>query len=81
MPITTPRLPDKLLGHALPEIATNLGISHLVLTSGFQSYAASHAGYLYFSQDGHWNESGHNLAAQLTADFLTEKGLIPPSPR
>lgn len=68
--------PDRLLA----DITAELEIPHLVLTAGFQSFAAAHSGYLYFEQDGHWNAAGHRLAAKLTADFLSEQGWIPPAP-
>jgi len=32
---------------------------------------------LYFRQDAHWNPAGHQLAADLLADYLIEQGLQP----
>jgi hypothetical protein len=33
---------------------------------------------LYFPSDGHWNEAGHELAAQLIFEFLLAEDLIEP---
>ncbi len=50
-------------------------IEYLSLLPGFQSRASS-GQMLYFPQDGHWNEEGHDLAARLVYDFLLERGLL-----
>ena len=38
--------------------------------------AASHNQQLYFEVDGHWNASGHRLAAEAILDFLNAKMVI-----
>lgn len=59
----------------LNEITHRHDIPYLSLTSTFRTYAANNTQQLYFSQDGHWTEAGHTLAAQTILEWLSEKNL------
>ena len=54
----------------LAALAAELDIGYINLLPGFQA-AANNQAILYFATDGHWNPDGHDLAAQLIADYLT----------
>jgi len=51
-------------------------IPTLDLMPDFQSYQESH-GVLYFSEDIHFNEKGHQLASDLMCDWLIKNELVP----
>jgi lysophospholipase L1-like esterase len=65
--------PDRAISEAMAE----LDIPTLDLMPGFQTYAQTHDGLLYFEKDIHFNEKGHQLAANLICDWLVEQELIP----
>jgi hypothetical protein len=47
------------------------------LLPGFRAYAQSHPDLLYYQEDIHFNEKGHQLTADLTCDWLVSGGLVP----
>ncbi|HXV44914.1 MAG TPA: hypothetical protein VEC96_17755, partial [Anaerolineae bacterium] len=63
--------------HAIADFTMERDIPTLDLTPGFQAYAQTHDGLLYFEKDIHFNEKGHQLAANLICDWLVEQELIP----
>jgi len=52
------------------------GIRYLDLTPGFREHALQ-GEQLYFREDGHWNEEGNRLAADLIYDYLVKNDLLP----
>jgi hypothetical protein len=56
-------------------ITRESAIESLDLRAAFESKKKDEA--LYFRFDPHWTAAGHRLAAQTTADFLIERGLVP----
>ncbi len=66
--------PDQRVGQFLGE----LGVPFLPLDPGFRAYAAGRKDRLLFFNEGHWNEAGHQVAAQLLYDWLIEQKLVPP---
>jgi len=50
------------------------------LLPAFQTRVATDPRLLYIPADGHWNEAGHELAAQTVATALIERGVVPPAP-
>jgi hypothetical protein len=54
---------------AMEALAGRLGIDFLDLTPVFQSETAKGRA-LYFPINAHWNQEGHQLAAETLADFL-----------
>lgn len=65
--------PDKRVGQFLRERT----VQFLPLDPGFRAYAAQNNDQLLFFNEGHWNESGHQVAAQLLYDWLIEQKLVP----
>jgi lysophospholipase L1-like esterase len=63
--------------HAIADLMLERGIPTLDLMPGFQAYAQTNDGLLYFEKDIHLNEKGHQLAANLICDWLVEQELIP----
>jgi SGNH hydrolase-like domain, acetyltransferase AlgX len=57
--------------HLLADFAVEQQISFLDLTSTFQKEAGAGA-ELYYPFDTHWNQDGHNLAAQTIAGYLDD---------
>jgi len=62
---------------AISDFMAELDVPTLDLKPGFQTYAQTHDDLLYFQRDIHFNEKGHQLAADLMCDWLVEKELIP----
>jgi lysophospholipase L1-like esterase len=62
---------------AIADLMIERDIPTLDLMPGFQTYAQTHDGLLYFEKDIHFNEKGHQLAANLICDWLVEQELIP----
>jgi lysophospholipase L1-like esterase len=62
---------------SLAALCRELDVAYLNLLPGFRS-GAQDKRMLYFPSDGHWNEAGHELAAQLIYEFLLDEGLIEP---
>ncbi len=65
--------PDKKIAQFLGE----MNVSFLPLDPGFRTYAAQHNDDLLFFNEGHWNETGHQLAAELLYEWLVQQRLIP----
>lgn len=65
--------PDKRVGQFLGEMT----VPFLPLDPGFRAYAAQRHDQLLFFNEGHWNEAGHQVAAQLLYDWLIEQKLVP----
>ena len=61
----------------LAEILQTLAIPHFALNPDFTQYAAQHNNQQLFFKEGHWNEAGHQLAAELLYKWLLEQQLIP----
>jgi len=61
--------------NAIRQFCDASGISFLDLTPGFRAHAKQ-GEQLYFRQDGHWNERGNQLAAQLIYDYLKHESLL-----
>ncbi len=55
--------------HLLADFAAEQNINYLDLTSHFQEEAAVGV-ELYYPFDTHWNQSGHDLAAQIIARYI-----------
>lgn len=64
--------PDRVLAEFLREA----DIPFLPLLPHFREAASDHPA-LYFNRDGHWNQHGHELTAELIYSWLLEEGLIP----
>ncbi|MDH4079443.1 MAG: SGNH/GDSL hydrolase family protein [Nitrospira sp.] len=68
--------PDRIL----EEFARRNSIPFLSLMPAFREYHIKTRQYLHGfgpSHGGHWNRTGHRLAAELTWKFLTEQKLVP----
>ena len=63
---------------ATRELLQGQGVPTLDLLPGFWAYDQSHDDLLYFSHDGHFNEKGHEVAADLMCGWLIETQLAPP---
>lgn len=57
-------------------IADSLGIPVIDLLPPFRAWSDSGRGSLYLEWEGHWNQAGHRLAAEITADGLAQAGLV-----
>ena len=62
---------------AISDFTVELNAPTLDLMPGFQTYAHTHDGLLYFQRDIHFNEKGHQLAADLICEWLVEEQLVP----
>ena len=60
---------------------SDAGLPLLNLEPIFRAYSAQHHSLLHGCAEnrgeGHWNETGHALAASSIYDFLTARGLVP----
>ena len=68
--------PDRIL----LELAEKNGIAFLALMPALRKYHAKTGQYLHGfggSRNGHWNETGHRIAAELTYQFLKERHMVP----
>ncbi len=59
----------------LRRVGDRVGIDVIDLLPGFRGWTAGGGG-LYFERDGHWNEAGHRLAAEIVARDLVNRGLV-----
>lgn len=60
----------------LEEIASRTGFSFLDFTPALRAAVSLSAGEPYFPYDGHWNASGHDVAAGALFAFLREQSLV-----
>jgi len=58
-------------------LAGGLGIPVIDLLPPFREWVADSSGSLYLEWDGHWNYTGHRVAAGVTAAGLMTAGVIP----
>jgi lysophospholipase L1-like esterase len=56
------------------------GVPVIDLLPAFRSRTAADSNPLYIPADGHWNQAGHELAAQALAEELIERELVPGRP-
>lgn len=56
---------------------TKMGVPWRLLDPDFVEYVAAHNDQRLFFREGHWNEEGHILAAELLYRWLVEQHLIP----
>ena len=49
----------------------------LDLMPGFRAYDATHSEPLYFQEDIHFNQQGHQLTADMLCDWLVDEKLVP----
>jgi hypothetical protein len=64
-----------LVARRFAEIGASAGFPMLDLTPDLRR-----ASEPYFVYDGHWNATGHRVAAEAVARFLRERGWAPPCP-
>jgi hypothetical protein len=57
-------------------LTAQLEIPTIDLLPAFQRWTADSTGRLFLETDGHWNETGHRVAAAGAAEGLVSKGLI-----
>lgn len=57
-------------------IGDRLGVAVIDLLPGFRAWTAGGGGSLYLERDGHWNERGHRLAADVVAGELISRHLV-----
>lgn len=62
---------------ALGRLFEQKGIPYLDLLPSFRAYDTSNNQFLYFEEDGHFNQAGHRLTAELTCQWLEDQQLIP----
>jgi len=69
--------PDRIL----EEFARENGVRFLKLMPAFRDYHLKTGLYLHGfggpSEDGHWNQAGHRLAAEVASQFLKDHQLVP----
>jgi hypothetical protein len=68
--------PDRIL----EEFANEHGVTFLKLLPAFRDYHIKTGDYLHgfgSSHEGHWNQAGHRLAAELLFQFLKEQHMVP----
>ena len=54
-----------------------MGVPYLLLDPPFRAHSAANNDQLLFFREGHWNEAGHQLAAELIYEWLIEQKLVP----
>jgi hypothetical protein len=62
---------------AISRFMAEQGIPTLDLLPGFRTYAQAHDDLLYFPEDRHFNEKGHQLTSQLMCNWLVEQAMVP----
>ena len=60
----------------LRRVGDRVGIDVIDLLPGFREWTAGSGGGLYLERDGHWNEPGHRLAAEIVARELINRHLV-----
>jgi hypothetical protein len=61
------------------DVCEEEGFDFFDLTEPMREHVERTREQVYLCWDGHWNPRGHELAAELTLDFLTRRGLAPAS--
>jgi hypothetical protein len=64
----------------LEEFARELGVTFLKLMPALKEHHVKTGQYLHgfgSSHEGHWNETGHRVAAELTFQFLKDQHIVP----
>jgi len=61
----------------ITRIADSLGIESIDLLPAFRKWVADSTAPLYLTWDGHWNDAGHHLAAQVVVRRLVDDGFVP----
>jgi hypothetical protein len=59
------------------QVCTEHGFVFFDLTDPMREHVERTKEQVYYCWDGHWNPRGHAVAAELTLDFLTRRGLAP----
>jgi len=57
-------------------VAQRVGIEVIDLLPAFRGWMAAGGPSLYLERDGHWNESGHRVAAGVVASELVRRGVV-----
>lgn len=57
-------------------VAARAGIPVIDLLPGLRAWTAGGGAPLYLERDGHWNERGHRLAAEIVSRELVGRGLV-----
>lgn len=60
----------------LKDIVAQVGIHLTDLLPGFREWTRDGGGSLFLDRDGHWNEAGHKLAADIVARDLVDRGMV-----
>jgi hypothetical protein len=60
----------------ITRIADSLGIPVIDLLPRFRQWTADSTAPLYLEWDGHWNEAGHRLAAEVVTEGLLRAGVV-----
>jgi hypothetical protein len=63
--------------HQMKLIGERVGIDVIDLLPAFREWAAAGGEPLYLSRDGHWDRSGHRLAARIVSTELLRRDLAP----
>jgi hypothetical protein len=69
--------PTRDINRRLGETLAKRGVLYLDLIQGFRARYASSSVSLFWPGDGHWNELGHALAAELVLEALRVGGWLP----
>jgi hypothetical protein len=60
----------------MTDVGDRLGLEVIDLLPSFRAWTAEGRQRLYLERDGHWNVSGHHLAADIVAGELIRRGLV-----
>ncbi len=61
----------------MTEAAQRLGIPVIDLLPRFRAWSATRQEPLYIDWDGHWNQAGHRLASEVSAEGIVDAGVMP----
>lgn len=71
------QMPEGKPQRLITEIADSLGIPVIDLLPEFRRWTRGSSAPLYMEWDGHWNEAGHELAAEVVTQAIVVAGVIP----